>query len=75
MEPTTVTLENAAERLAALEYMLENILPMLIEASPHLPDIRATLQEMLDSPPPKLASSTALQCLVENVLDTIPSAP
>jgi len=73
MEPTTVTLENAAERLAALEHLVEHILPVLIQDSSYLQDIRATLQEMLDSPSPELASNQALPRLVEGLLDATPS--
>ncbi len=62
------------QRVAALELILEHVLPMLIQDAPHQQDIRATLEEWAEQPPERMQENYAFVRTVDRLLDDIPDA-
>lgn len=71
-EPTPITLSNVADRLAALEFIMENILPMLIQDARYQQDVQRTLEEWHQEPPPQFQGNEAFPLCVEQLLDGLP---
>lgn len=71
-EPTPVSLKNVAMELAALSYLVENILPMLIRDSPRLPEIQTVLDQWERSPPPEMKDNGMFPPFVEQLVDALP---
>lgn len=72
--PQDDTPEYLSERVAALETMLTELLPMLIQDAPYESDIRETLVEWESSPPAGMQGNPAFVEAVGQLLDHLPSA-
>lgn len=66
--------ESLQKRVAALEYVLEEILPMLIQDAPYQRDVQQTLDEWEQDVPEKMQGNEAFQELVGAIVDGLPAA-
>ena len=66
--------ESLQKRVAALEFVLEEILPMLIQDAPYYRDIQQTLFEWQDETPAKMQENEAFPLLVDALSDGLPDA-
>lgn len=63
------------QRVAALEMILETLLPMLIQDAPYEQDILATLREWDEEEPPQgMLGNEAFAKAVQNLRDVLPGA-
>jgi len=60
------------QRVAAIEHILDTVLPMLIQGSPHHEHIRQELLEMETAPPSRMQGNEALPILVNVLLEALP---
>lgn len=70
-DTTPITLGNIAERLVALEYIVENLLPVLIMSSREREALTALLEGWEQSPPPHVQDNEAFQATVGPLLDAL----
>ncbi|MHB1057273.1 MAG: hypothetical protein ACYC0F_05255 [Rhodanobacter sp.] len=71
-EPTPVSLKNVAMELAALSYLVENILPRLIGDSPSRQKVQAMLDQWEQCPPPEMRGNGMFPLFVEHLVDALP---
>jgi len=71
-ETTPVSLKNVAMELAALSFIVENILPMLIRDSPCLRQVQTVLDQWERNSPPAMRSNGMFPVVVEQLVDALP---
>ncbi|MBE2233039.1 MAG: hypothetical protein IAE85_06050 [Anaerolinea sp.] len=64
--------EALQQRVAALELIMETLLPMLIPGAQHAQDILATLREWDEEPPPEMTQNEAFHIAVQTLRDVLP---
>jgi hypothetical protein len=60
------------ERVDALEMILGEILPMLIQDAPYERDVHQTLSEWFAEPPTRMRDNEAFVIFVQQLLDGLP---